>query len=173
MSDQVSFFSLDHEGQVKKQIEIVYGHLTAMLQDNHLDDTFLHIKHTAGYYSLLFENSVIVRIYSKPLAIACKKNVVQQFPDYAHFVGKGKDAYAKIPLDDVYGISGNLELIQAALQAAIDSYPKEWDCCYRFEECSDEKQCTNPDKHEGLKCGYRKVLASGKIYYGKNRTIKD
>lgn len=173
MRTQTTLFEQNHENAVKDQLDILCGHLVKVLEDNHLDDTFLHIKPAAGYYSLLFESSVIVRIYRKPLAISCKKAVMLHFPDYACLVGKGKDAYTKIRLDDVLEISDHIDLITAALQAAIDSYPKEWDCCHRFEECSDAKQCTHPDKHEGIKCGYRKALANGKIYYGKNCTIKN
>lgn len=58
-----------------------------------------------------------------------------------------------------------------ALQDAINRLPKGWDCCSRYMECSDAKRCVHPDPTFALSCGYRKILASGKIYYGTNRNV--
>lgn len=58
-----------------------------------------------------------------------------------------------------------------ALQDAINRLPKDWDCCSRYMECSDAKHCVHPDPAFALSCGYRKILASGKIYYGTNRNV--
>lgn len=62
------------------------------------------------------------------------------------------------------------ELI-AVLQDAINRIPKEWDCCSRYRECSDAKKCIHPGSAFALGCGYRKLLASNRIFYGKNRNI--
>lgn len=64
--------------------------------------------------------------------------------------------------------SASLALV---LQDAINRLPKGWDCCSRYMECSDAKRCIHPDPSFALSCGYRKILASGKIYYGTNRNI--
>jgi hypothetical protein len=58
-----------------------------------------------------------------------------------------------------------------ALQDAINRLPKSWDCCSRYMECSNAKRCVHPDPSLALECGYRKILASGKIYYGENRNV--
>ena len=176
MSDQTTLFESSYDNIIKAQIDNLCSLLENKLLDNYLDRTFLHVKRTAGYWSLLFENSVVVRVYSKPLKISCKKSVISQFPEYQIYMDnndKNKDPYVKIPLNNPSEIKSHTALIAAALQTTIDNYPKEWDCCHRYEECSDAKRCTHPDKHEGIKCGYRKALATGKIYYGKNCTIKD
>ena len=60
----------------------------------------------------------------------------------------------------------------AVLRDAINRTPKEWDCCSRYLECSDARKCVHPDPSFALACGYRKILASGKIYYGENRNIE-
>ena len=59
----------------------------------------------------------------------------------------------------------------AVLRDAINRTPKEWDCCSRYLECSDARKCVHPDPSFALACGYRKILASGRIYYGANRNI--
>ena len=68
-------------------------------------------------------------------------------------------------------VSEHADVLAAVLKKAIDRMPKEWDCCSRYMECSNAKRCIHPDPSFALVCGYRKILASGKIYYGENRNI--
>lgn len=63
------------------------------------------------------------------------------------------------------------DVLASVLQDAINRLPKEWDCCSRYMECSNAKRCVHPDPALALKCGYRKILSSGKIYYGENRNV--
>lgn len=63
------------------------------------------------------------------------------------------------------------DVLSAVLRDAIGRLPKEWDCCSRYMECSGAKRCVHPDPAQALKCGYRKILAAGKIYYGENRNM--
>lgn len=170
---QTALFNTDVGNLAEAQLRKVCDSLQSTLLRNHLDKSFLHIRHAKDYYSLCFENSVLARLYIKRPNLACKKSVMARFTAYLKYIDDSTDLYAKIPLEDVVEIEKHIHLIDAALQASIDNYPKEWDCCHRFEECSDAKMCTHPDKHEGIKCGYRKVLAKGKIYYGKNCTIRN
>lgn len=59
------------------------------------------------------------------------------------------------------------ELLINATKATLDRWPKEWDCCSRFEKCSDAKACIHPDKEFALGCGYRKILNSGRNFFEK------
>ncbi len=61
--------------------------------------------------------------------------------------------------------------LSSVLDAVIDALPKEFDCCSRFEACSNAKHCIHPNPAMALGCGYRKILKSGRIYYGTNRNI--
>lgn len=63
------------------------------------------------------------------------------------------------------------DILSAVLVDAINRMPKEWDCCSRYMECSNAKHCVHPSPEFALKCGYRKILESGKIYFGPNRNI--
>lgn len=63
------------------------------------------------------------------------------------------------------------DILARVLQNAVDRMPKDWDCCSRYMECSNAKRCIHPDPSFALACGYRKILASGKIYYGENRNV--
>lgn len=68
-------------------------------------------------------------------------------------------------------VQDHADVLAAVLRNAIDRLPKEWDCCSRYLACSDAKQCVHPDPAFALGCGYRKILASGRIFYGANRNV--
>lgn len=65
----------------------------------------------------------------------------------------------------------NTEFLCRLVAESVNRYPKEWDCCSRYRECSDAKRCIHPDKEFALCCGYREILRSGRVFYGKNRNI--
>lgn len=69
------------------------------------------------------------------------------------------------------GILSFAPLLCAALELTIDSVQKEFDCCSRYEECSDAGKCLNPSSALAVACGYRKIMKSGRIFYGKNRNV--
>jgi len=63
------------------------------------------------------------------------------------------------------------DFLSSVLDAAIDSLPKEFDCCSRYEQCSDARTCIHPKPEMAMACGYRKILKQGRIFYGKNKNI--
>lgn len=84
---------------------------------------------------------------------------------------KSEEGYIRLLVDQEHPIESYTDFLVAVTGAAIDRLPKEWDCCSRYLECSDAKTCVHPDKVFALDCGYRKILNSGRIFYGKNRNI--
>lgn len=46
-----------------------------------------------------------------------------------------------------------------------------FDCCSRFLQCSDARQCIHPDIMFSLQCTYRNKLIEGIVFYGQNRNI--
>lgn len=68
-------------------------------------------------------------------------------------------------------VSDHADVLAEVLKKTVDRMPKDWDCCSRYMECSNARKCVHPDPSTGLKCGYRKILASGRIFYGENRNI--
>lgn len=69
------------------------------------------------------------------------------------------------------GIALFADFLSSVLDQAIDSIVKEFDCCSRYEECSNARKCINPSPDMALVCGYRKIMKQGRIFYGKNRNI--
>lgn len=94
--------------------------------------------------------------------------------DYASLITKvgktdGYRNYEFIPTPD--GITKFFPLLSAILDAVIDSIPKEFDCCSRYEECSNRKRCIHPKPAMAISCGYRKIMKNGRIFYCTNQNI--
>lgn len=139
--------------------------LLEVLAVNGLGEEYLTVEEKKTYYSVCFDkSSVIVRIHAgkKPYIAMPVQNSAEAYH---------KDGYRKIYLTSLDEIAKYQEDIQKSLEYIIDNITKEFDCCHRFEECSNAKACTHPDKRFALSCGYRKNLKAGRIFYGQNRNI--
>lgn len=79
--------------------------------------------------------------------------------------------YVRILVDEKHTVDTYTDFLVQIAGETINRYPKGWDCCSRYLECSNAKTCIHPDKTFALECGYRKVLNSGRIFYGENRNI--
>ena len=84
---------------------------------------------------------------------------------------KSDPLYLRLILDETHPISWYADFLLLVVKECVNRYPKDFDCCSRYEACSDAGACIHPDKSFALGCGYRKILHSGKIYYGKNRNV--
>lgn len=80
--------------------------------------------------------------------------------------------YLRIPLKRTVDPESLYPLVEMCTLLAIESVPKEFDCCSRVQACSDAKVCIHPDPALSMLCGYRKILKSGRVFYGKNRNIE-
>lgn len=85
---------------------------------------------------------------------------------------KSDPAYSRCRFDPTPdGVEQYSDYLRKVLESAVDAIPKEFDCCSRVEACSDAKKCLNPNPDLAITCGYRKIMKSGRIFYGKNRNI--
>ncbi len=141
-----------------------------IVKENELPLNKLFVRKNSGYYSVIFFDDVILQVGGKPKKyISIPTPILQRLNNYRHLAGNGK--YTKFPIADFSEVANYESLAECAMQAVIDRMPVEFDCCSRYLECSDAKSCTHPDKEFSLKCGYRKILKSGRIFYGKNRNV--
>lgn len=151
--DQVSMFEMRELDAYEK----IKPALVDCLEENGLTGDFLSFQKRRSYCSVYFNrSSVVVRIRG------------------------GESPFIEIPHNAIYTRTKlrSLEEIQTyqpdiveSLRNILDQWPKQFDCCHRFKECSDAKKCIHPDKAFALDCGYRKILKSGRIFYGENRNI--
>lgn len=80
--------------------------------------------------------------------------------------------YVRILIDEKHTVDTYTDFLVQIAGETVNRYPKAWDCCSRYLECSNAKTCIHPDKTFALECGYRKILNSGRIFYGENRNIE-
>lgn len=116
-----------------------------------------------GKISVLFLGTVIAQICTSKSSLY----VSVQLPGAVRIQGASaaKNGYR---LDGPTALNGNAASV--IIKSAIASTPKSYDCCAFYVECSDAKRCVNQSE-SSLGCGYRKVLADGRVFYGKNRNI--
>lgn len=175
MSDQITLsgFEPPHEKELGAYREILPALQAAAVSAGAAGGK-IEIKHGSNFSSVWYGPTLAFRM-------RLRKN-----SRYIEVPLSAKDtAQALGPMEDQKEVSGGYwrvklgpepvreheAVLAAVLREAIDRLPKEWDCCSRYLECSDAKQCDHPDPAFALGCGYRKILASGKIYYGKNRNV--
>ena len=116
-----------------------------------------------GKNSVLFLSTVIAQICTSKSSLY----VSVQLPGAVRIQGASaaKNGYR---LDGPTALNGNAASV--IIKSAIASTPKSYDCCAFYVECSDAKRCVNQSE-SSFGCGYRKVLADGRVFYGKNRNI--
>lgn len=126
------------------------------------------LRKNKGYSSVYFNATLVARLHirGKDHYASIPQSWSDSLPEDVS-VSQLKDGRTKIRKSD----AERPEVVRAIIHAMVLHFPKEYDCCSRFEECSDAKQCTNPDHASALGCGYRKILASGRVFCGKNRNI--
>ncbi len=157
--------------------EAAYNSIKPALEDvllkNWLDASYITFKKNKNYYSILFDNSLTVAQLGgkKKLYFAVPTAALKLSSEYRS-LAHAKNAYSKIFLSSFDQIDQYQILLVFILQTIIDGIPKEFDCCSRYVECSDAKKCTHPDVRESIKCGYRRKLLNGQVFYGKNRTVR-
>lgn len=82
------------------------------------------------------------------------------------------DGYTRIFISSESDIQSMIPILAKILCDTIESFPKEFDCCSRFEECSLCRKCIHPDPEFSLNCSYKFKLSHNVVFFGPNRTIE-
>lgn len=160
--DQVSLFSSSVEQQV---YTTMYSLFHSACAENGCKDHFSLVENKS-YYSIQLFSSVFLRIHQgrKPyfsVPVDCVSSNI------SHTDSGG---WAKFYLDDLSHITRYEEIIRSAIQKAFDDVPTDFDCCSRYEQCSDALRCIHPDLSFSFGCRYKRNLKKGRVFYGSNRT---
>lgn len=156
--------------------QLILPHLQTAAAEIGADARCIEFKPTKSYSSVYYGNTLIFRLKLRgklpfiEFPVECKEIVGGIAPtDQQKTMGD----FLRIYLDscDSSSVITYAAALSDALTDIISRLPKEWDCCSRYLECSNAKKCIHPDPAFALGCGYRKILASGKIFYGENRNI--
>lgn len=166
----------------EKAFEAARPALEDVLKRYRLDRDRIFFSQTkSGYYSIYFDTKqedakalpVIARLGGKKKQYMAVKTPYLRFSKV--FNGEavhGKDGYSKIYLTSFDDIKEYSALLQEVLQTVMRTL-REFDCCSRYIECSDAKQCVHPNPEFALKCGYQFILKEGRVFYGSNRNVGD
>lgn len=127
-----------------------------------------YLQTNKDYSSVYFNSTLVARMHvrGREHYISIPDSWKDGLPENVKTVSQ-KDGRARIKKAD----AEKPEVVRSIVYTMVLRFPKEFDCCSHFAECSDAKQCTNPDRELALGCGYRKILASGKVFCGKNRNV--
>lgn len=156
---------------------ILKDSLSSVVSANNVDYERLKIKKGKSYSSVWYDTQMAFRICCRDshhyfgvsnLYAVCAPDDIQP---YITKDGRsdGFTNYEFIP--DENGVALFSAFLSSALDMAIDSTSKEFDCCSRFEECSNAGRCINPNVAIATGCGYRRIMKKGHIFYGKNRNV--
>lgn len=164
-----------------KFLSTVESDLRAAIEAIGGDSSLMSIKSTkptkfksGGYTVLKFNvfSAFSLRICGKQHYISIPPSLSDLIPIDAPRKAPAKDEkYYKILITDDHPLDSYKDFLVNVVAETVNRYPKEWDCCSRYLACSDAKACVHPDKAFALGCGYRRILSSGRIFYGKNRNI--
>lgn len=149
--------------------------LAAVIDQNYAPLEYLSFDHRKAYYAISYRDSVVVRYRLSRTRAAS----YIEFPvgiikacDRACREPKLNGGMARFKVLDESSIVRDFgELVCKSLDLVINQYPKSFDCCSRFEACSDAKKCVHPDRHFAADCGYRRILKDGRVFCGKNRNV--
>lgn len=171
----------DPEYHEKEFLSTIEPDLRAAVESMGGDSDLLSIaatkpaKFSAGGYTVVkFGNLTAfrLRIRGKQHSISIPLSLADLIPEDAPSKKPTKnEKYYRVLITDEYPLENYSSFLVNVVSETVNRYPKEWDCCSRYLECSDAKTCVHPDKTFALGCGYRKILSSGRIFYGKNRNI--
>lgn len=174
--EQQSLFSGSKADEAARERE-VYEWLKPIIRklcpELNIHEESFSLNQCEGYSAIKFRsgNVMQIKIRAKSSYISIRKSWLADLPKGVAWeerksekgrvrIGLGKD-----PRQVIEWLGAPM------LRAAVLHVPKEFDCCSMVEQCSDARRCVHPDREFSLVCGYRKILGSGQVFFGKNRNV--
>ena len=175
MSEQISFEQFEHANQKEIQvIETILPDIKAKIAEYGGPLDLLEINPAKEYTTVKYGSLTAfrLRLRGKTQRLSVPRSLERLIPeDLKQAQGKSDPLYCQITVDLENYLSTYAPFLVSLVAESVNRQPTEWDCCSRYMECSDAKVCVHPDKRFAFQCGYRKILSSGRIFYGKNRNI--
>lgn len=124
-------------------------------------------------YTIKFFKSAVIKInngkrnyvyvksrYKDRLILYLNFHEVKSMPNWVRF-----EVITNKEIDDVLSVVVDMYEDMYYQSSAFEIFS----CCSRYEQCSDELKCVNPDVNLAKGCMYKLNLEAGKIFYGKNK----
>lgn len=173
--DQLNFLSMTPTEEWV--FDVLQSSLLCTVRDNNANQDNLLCKTGKNYSSVWFAKQLAFRICCRDdchyfgVSADFSKSAPPEIMATLTATGKADGFFNFEFTPTVEGITFFSSFLCNVLDQAIDSTPKEFDCCSRYEACSDVKKCINPCPDLAVGCGYRKIMKSGRIFYGANRNV--
>ena len=173
MDQQIFFDQCDPASKNEKQIiETILPGIKAKIAEYGGPLELLEINQAKEYTAVKYGTLTAfrLRLRGKAQRLSVLRKFAYLIPEEFEKKESSSDPlYCQITLTQ--NLDSYADLLIRLVAESVNCQPTEWDCCSRYMECSDAKVCVHPDKRFAFQCRYRKILASGKIFYGQNRNI--
>ena len=176
MDGQISLtdISSESENQELVWLENTMPAMRVAVEQHGGNPGLLILSATKSYTAVLLCNFTVfrLRLRGKQYSISVPQIFSDLIPEDAPKMRVSSEPkYIRLLIDEHHSIDFYTSLLCQIAGTTVDRYPKEWDCCSRYLECSNAESCTHPDKAFAMQCGYRKILSSGQIFFGSKRNV--
>lgn len=167
-----SLFPLD-ENKEYTAYKTILPDLLEVIDANYAPREHLEYKNLVSSSSVYYGTSLLFRICIRKKASYFSVSKPKYFDKAALYQNKTDQAagFYRCDLESPEDIARYSQELCRILDAAINSQPKECDICDLYRDCSDAKKCVHWSREFALHCGYRRILKSGRIFYGENRNV--
>lgn len=160
---------MSQESMIYAQLRPVIDETCAALQ---LDPSKFRFAELASYSSIYYGSVLLFRVRCRGgkhyFAVSSKaRDLIPE--DLGPYTVKA-DNMVRLPIEEGELPPEILSLIHPIIEEVVRQQGKDFDCCARFEECSDARECVRTD-FRSYQCGYRQILREGRIFFGKNRNV--
>lgn len=171
MNEQISFFDFAarYENGLQRTMEPL---LRRVLDDNGEDCQGVQFKTNKSYVSVTYRKNIIVSYHlrDKNSWLRFPLRYRNYLPDLSGFTVALKDSFIQIGLASPEDSHFFCDAILFALDDAIDSRQRDYSCCSRYQQCSDEGKCVNPYPEISDQCRYKINLKHGQNFYKRDAT---
>lgn len=168
------FSTLTNEEEVFNALASSFNEV---LQKNNANPEKLCIKKGKSYSSVWYDTQMAFRVCCRDDCsyFGISSTYAQYIPEQIiPHISKKQKAPGFVNLEfepTLEQVSLFTDFLCYLIDLSIDAIPKQYDCCSRYNECSDIGYCIHPSPDMAIACGYRKILKRGSIYFGNNRNI--
>ena len=157
--------------------DLIAPFIREILEQNNISHTKLHNKPpksgSSNFTSLYIGTTLLLRIRIRSTKYYIE--ISEMYPSVYSAIKSGelesmvissKTHFLRLPISNADDVLTYLDLIKNATIDLLDRIPKDFSCCSRYEACSNAQRCTHPDQELAWGCNYKKVLRSGRAFYG-------
>jgi len=179
--EDATLFNINEADSEYAAYQAILPYLMDTIEDNYAPikgekpEDGLYYKKITSYSSIYYYSSLLFRICirKKSSYISISTKNPELYPDMKLRQNKteAKSGFYRCDIASPEEIAKYSHHLCQILENAIYSQPKECDICDLYRECSNAKKCVHPKREFALHCGYKRILRSGRIFYGVNRNV--